>query len=43
MEGKRLKTAVSTPATQPQSQAMRDGLSDDEQKVHALVVGSWTG
>lgn len=37
-EGQRLKTAASSPATVPQSQAVRDGLSEEEQKVYALVV-----
>ncbi|CAM9610742.1 unnamed protein product, partial [Laminaria digitata] len=37
-EGQRLKTAASSPGTQPQSLAVRDGLSEDEQKVYALVV-----
>lgn len=45
IEGQRLKMAVSgaasqeqTQAARQQAQAARDGLSEDEQKVHALLV-----
>lgn len=38
MEGQCVKASVSTSATQQQARAARDGLSDDEQKIHGLLV-----
>lgn len=38
-EGRRLRASASSPGgAHPQSQAARDGLSEAERKVHALLV-----